>query len=297
MAEKITRIGLVANPEKASARLVVRRVARQVANQKRVPLTDLATARLADLNIESFPDIASVAKESDLLLVFGGDGTMLGAARAVAGLPTPILGVNIGGLGFLTAVQSARISQAIPRIWKGDFTLEERCLIQATGEAGPDRISLVALNDFVISRGATSRLIELEVRIDGEILTTYRCDGLIVSSPTGSTAYSLAAGGAIVSPAADVLTLTPICPHTLSNRSVIVPLDATVDVRVISPKPEVFLTADGQVQIPLFTGNLVKIRRSERTIRLVRLPGSSFFNTLRQKLNWSGSNITSHGTA
>lgn len=291
MGEKIKRVGLVANPEKISARLLVRRVARQIAKEQRVPITDAATARLADLSIEALPDITALAREVDLLLVFGGDGTMLGVARAVAGLATPILGINVGGLGFLTAVPAARISAALPKLWANDFVLEERSLIHTSGEVNHNPISLVALNDFVISRGATSRLIELEVKVDGEILTTYRCDGLIVSSPTGSTAYSLAAGGAIVSPNADVFTLTPICPHTLSNRSVIVRLDSTVEVTVVSPKPEVFLTADGQVQIPLFTGNTMKIRRGERTVRLVRLPGSSFFNTLRQKLNWSGSNV------
>ena len=291
MPEKIKRIGLVANPEKVSARLLVRRVARQIAKNNRVPITDVATARLADLNIESLPDIAAVARKVDLLLVFGGDGTMLGVARAVAGLPTPILGVNIGGLGFLTAIPSAKIAQALPRLWNGDFHIEERSLIQAFGQAGDDHINISALNDFVVSRGATSRLIELEVQVDAEPLTTYLCDGLIVSSPTGSTAYSLAAGGAIVSPNADVFTITPICPHTLSNRSVIVRLDSTVEVRVVSPKPEVFLTADGQVQIPLYAGNTVKIRRGERTIRLVRLPGTTFFHTLQQKLNWSGTNV------
>ena len=291
MPEKIKRIGLVANPEKVSARLLVPRVARQIAKNNRVPITDVATARLADLNIESLPDIAAVARKVDLLLVFGGDGTMLGVARAVAGLPTPILGVNIGGLGFLTAIPSAKIAQALPRLWNGDFHIEERSLIQAFGQAGDDHINISALNDFVVSRGATSRLIELEVQVDAEPLTTYRCDGLIVSSPTGSTAYSLAAGGAIVSPNADVFTITPICPHTLSNRSVIVRLDSTVEVRVVSPKPEVFLTADGQVQIPLYAGNTVKIRRGERTIRLVRLPGTTFFHTLQQKLNWSGTNV------
>ena len=296
MADKLTRIGLVANPEKVSARLLVRRVASQLAKSNRIPLTDVATARLADLSIESFPDVTSVARNSDVLLVFGGDGTMLGAARAVAGVQTPLLGVNVGGLGFLTAVPSSGLAKALQKLWQGDFTIEERSLIQATGRAGDDLIDLPALNDFVISRGATSRLIELEVRIDGETLTTYRCDGLIVSSPTGSTAYSLAAGGAIVSPNADVFTITPICPHTLSNRSVIVRLDSAVEVRVVSPKPEVFLTADGQVQIPLFIGNVVKVQRSQRSVRLVRLPGSTFFTTLRQKLNWSGSNV-SYGPA
>jgi NAD+ kinase len=134
-------------------------------------------------------------------------------------------------------------------------------------------------------------LIDLEVAVNGEILTNYRCDGLIVSSPTGSTAYSLAAGGAVVSPSAPVLTITPICPHTLSNRSVIVGSESIVEVKVLSHKLEIFLTADGQVQLPLFTGTTVVVKKSSRTVRLVRLPGSSFFRTLRQKLNWSGSAV------
>ncbi len=147
------------------------------------------------------------------------------------------------------------------------------------------------MNDFVISRGATSRLIELAVTVDAEELTRYRCDGLIVSSPTGSTAYSLAAGGAVVSPDSEVLTITPICPHTLSNRSVIVPMDSIVQVTVLSERVDTMLTADGQVQTPLNTGDFVQMRQSKFAVRLVRLRGSSFFQTLRQKLHWSGSHI------
>jgi len=134
-------------------------------------------------------------------------------------------------------------------------------------------------------------LIELEVAVDGDILTRYRCDGLIVCSPTGSTAYSLSAGGAIVSPAADVLALTPICPHTLSNRSVIVSLDSTVRVKVLGERVETMLTADGQKLVPLCFGDVIAIRRSRHSIRLLHLAGSSFFETLRRKLNWSGSNV------
>ena len=152
-------------------------------------------------------------------------------------------------------------------------------------------IAELALNDFVISRGATSRLIELAVTVDAEELTRYRCDGLIVSSPTGSTAYSLAAGGAVVSPDSEVLTITPICPHTLSNRSVIVPMDSIVQVTVLSERVDTMLTADGQVQTPLNTGDFVQMRQSKFAVRFVRLRGSSFFQTLRQKLHWSGSHI------
>jgi len=289
--DKIRVIGLCANPEKPEARGLIRQTARLIERAGLAVRTDAATARLAGLEGAALPDAASLARASDLLLVFGGDGTMLGAARAVAGLPTPMLGVNIGGLGFLTAIHGSALARQLPALWRGEFAIEERALIQAVGSAGGRKFSLMALNDFVISRGATSRLIELEVKVNGAPLTNYRCDGLIITSPTGSTAYSLAAGGAIVSPDAPVLTITPICPHTLSNRSVIVSDDAVVEARVLSSKIEISLTADGQVQLPLAAGDTIAVRRSRKSIRLARLPGSSFFQTLRQKLNWSGSNL------
>ena len=153
------------------------------------------------------------------------------------------------------------------------------------------RLHQIALNDFVFGRGFESRMIELEVSVDAQVLTCYRCDGLILCSPTGSTAYSLSAGGAVVCPSAEVITITPICPHTLSNRSVVVSLNSRVQVKVISHKLEVKLTADGQVQTALAAGDMVTIRRSRKYVRLMHLAGSSFFETLRQKLNWSGSNI------
>jgi NAD+ kinase len=289
--EQITRIGVTANPDKVEARQVIRRALRQIQSADRQVLADQSTVQLAGLNVPSVPDIPALARASDLLVVFGGDGTMLGAARALGGSRTPILGVNIGGLGFLTALPAAQFAEQMPNLWQGDFSIEERCLIEAAGNLAGDPFAQLALNDFVISRGATSRLIELEVQVNGETLTTYRCDGLIVSSPTGSTAYSLAAGGAVVTPTAPVLTITPICPHTLSNRSVIVSIDSTVEVTVLSQKLEIFLTADGQVQAPLFRGSKIAVRKSRKTVRLVRLPGSSFFKTLRQKLNWSGSHV------
>ena len=292
LAKSIRRVGLVANADKPAAVQLVRRAARLIASARREVITDSATARLAQLRqTPTAPDAAALARETDLLLVFGGDGTMLRVARETAGTRTPIVGINVGSLGFLTDVQSHQLPLALRQIWAGESVLEMRSLIAATGRTHGEAINETALNDFVISRGAAPRLIELQVRVDGAPLTRYRCDGLIVCTPTGSTAYSLSAGGAVVSPTADVFALTPICPHTLSNRSVIIGLDSTVQVKVLSERVETILTADGQKMIPLEAGDEITIRRSRHGIRLLHLAGSSFFETLRRKLNWSGSPI------
>ena len=291
LADNIKRVGLIAHPGKVANRTLLQKAAQLIRRGGREVVAEAAAAQLAGLRCPTCPDAATLARQADLLLVFGGDGTMLRVAREAAGQQTPILGVKVGGLGFLTAVQSPQLPRALQQIWAGEFFLESRPLIEAKGRARGVAVAQQSLNDFVISRGAASRLIELEVSVGDQILTHYRCDGLIISSPTGSTAYSLAAGGAIVSPDAEVLTLTPICPHTLSNRSVIVRLDSTVRVKVLSETVETTLTSDGQVPFPLVTGDVITISRSRHSIRLLRLPGSSFFETLRQKLHWSGSNV------
>ena len=265
----------------------MREAADLIRASRRNVLTDQATAVLADIDAPTHVDAAAVAREADLLMVFGGDGTMLRVAREIAGQRTPMLGINAGGLGFLTDVQAHQLPRALKELWSGETVLETRPLIEAVNHDWSFR----AVNDFVITRSCSPRLIELEVAVDGEMLTVYRCDGLIVCSPTGSTAYSLAAGGAVVSPAAEVFTLTPICPHTLSNRSVIVNLDSVVTVRVLSRRVETILTADGQQPRPLAAGDLVTIRRSKHEVRLLHLAGSSFFETLRRKLGWSGSHV------
>ena len=290
-ADKIKRVGLIANPDKSACRAVVQRAAALVAEAGRIVLADKATADLARLKATVGQDVQQLTRQADLILVFGGDGTMLRVARDVAGFNTPILGINVGGLGFLTAVSSEQLPDALASIWSADYIVEPRSLIEATGQAQNRPIQQSALNDFVISRGTVPRLIELEVSVDDAVLTRYRCDGLIVSSPTGSTAYSLAAGGAIVSPNAEIFALTPICPHTLSNRSVIVSLNSVVRARILSRRVETILSADGQVQTQLSAGDSVEIRRSQRCVRLLRLAGTSFFETLRQKLHWSGSNV------
>ncbi len=246
LPDKIRRVGLVANPDKVNCRPAVQKAAALITEAGRLVLSDKPTADLAGLKAAGSPDTRQLTRQADLILVFGGDGTMLRVAREAAGSNTPILGINVGGLGFLTAVSSEQLPRALACVWSGDFAVEPRSLIEAAGQ---------------------------------------------VSSPTGSTAYSLAAGGAIVSPNAEVFTLTPICPHTLSNRSVIVSLNSVVRVRVLSRKVETILSADGQVQTQLSAGDIVEIRRSQRGVRLLRLSGSSFFETLRQKLHWSGSNV------
>jgi NAD+ kinase len=289
--EPVRRLGLLANPEKESSAAVVSAAARVAAELGFSLVATGETAALGGIAAEIHDDPRELAAACDVLMVFGGDGTILGAARGIVGVGTPILGINIGGLGFLTAASSERLEESMRLLRARAFRVEERMLIQAVGMASGVPVNQVALNDFVFSRGMVSRLIDLGVRVDGEFLTHYRCDGLIVSSPTGSTAYSLAAGGAIVSPSAPVLTITPICPHTLSNRSLILSWDSEVEVEVLCPKLDVFLTADGQSQCPLDHGDVIQLKRGAAGVRLVRFDGDSFFSTLRQKLNWSGSNI------
>lgn len=286
----IRRVGLIANPEKPRSLSLVREVMASLKKRKCKVLGDPSTTERIPGLIPA-ADWIELAKESDVLLVFGGDGTMLKVAREVAGIDVPILGVNAGHLGFLTDISPARVDQALEFLLKGIYQIEDRAMLMAEISTAKSKQTQVALNDFVISRGIASRLIELEVRVNGEILTRYRCDGLIASSPTGSTAYSLAAGGAIVSPDAHVLLLTPICPHTLSIRPLVLNLDATVDVALMSPRLEATLAADGQLQTQLRRGDHVLIRRSPNRVRLLRLEGKSFFSTLRQKFAWSGSNL------
>lgn len=256
-----------------------------------VVVMDQATAGLLRGTVSALPDAAAVARAVDVLLVFGGDGTMLRAGRETAGSGTPIFGINTGHLGFLTGANLRQLPQAIEQLAAGLFRVVNRAVIEARGDVAGRPFELLALNDVVVSRGASSRVVELEVLVNGELLTRYRADGLIISTPTGSTAYSLSAGGAIVSPDAEVFALTPICPHTLSNRSVIVSLKSKLQIRVLNDKPATILSADGQVVQELAGGVEVTVRRSRRRVKLVQLDGQSFFGTLRAKLHWSGSAV------
>ena len=291
LADKIKRVGLIGNSEKVSCGGAVSKAARLVRAAGRRVFSDADTARLAGLQGTVCADAVELAHSVDMLLVFGGDGTMLRVAREIAGSQTPILGINTGNLGFLTAVPSNGLPQALRKVWNGEFNFEPRALIEANIRCDGKPIQHSALNDVVISRGIASKLIELHVSVDAEPLTRYRCDGLIISSPTGSTAYSLAAGGAVVFPTADVLQLTPICAHTLSNRSLVLPLSSVISIKVVNPKPSTVLSADGQLVTELSAGDEITICRGRRTVRLMHLQGSSFFETLRVKLHWRGTNL------
>jgi len=287
-ADKIRSVGLIGNPGKTACARTVERAAKLIRAAGRKLLCDPATAELSSLQATVCPDAVTLARSVDLLLVFGGDGTMLRVARDIAGSSTPVLGINVGGLGFLTAVPSDQLVRALKHLWHGEFDFERRALIEAEARNGGQPFRKLALNDIVVGRGEISRLIELEVDVNGEPLTSYRCDGLIVSSPTGSTAYSLAAGGAVVLPTADVFALTPICPHTLSNRSLIVPLSDTIHIRPVSQVAATILSADGEIISGLSAGDIVTVRRSRHSVRLIHLAGSSFFEALRRKLHWRG---------
>jgi len=288
LADKIKRVGLIGNSDKGSYASVVGEAAQLITAAGRKIYSDPVTAQHARLKTAICADARALTKQVDLLVVFGGDGTMLRVAREIAGSGTPILGINIGSLGFLTAVPSSELASALKQVWNNEFKFESRDLLQATGRANGRALKQIALNDIVMSRGIESRLIELDVRVDGELLTRYRCDGLIVSSPTGSTAYSLAAGGAVIFPTTEALALTPICPHTLSNRALVLPLTSTIEVSVITPKLATILSADGQVLREMFAGDQVTIRRSSHAVRLMHLSGTSFCETLRRKLHWRG---------
>lgn len=287
----IRRVGLIANPEKPIAGRVVRRAIGLLQSLHLTVHCDPGTVAAVEGEVPAVESVAYLARHSDMILVFGGDGTMLRVAREVAGLPVLILGINIGNLGFLTTVPAERMADVLKRITQGGFSVDERSLLESDLQCGAVRSTQSALNDFVIGRGLTSRLIELEVSVNDELLTRYRCDGLIVSSPTGSTAYSLAAGGAIVSPDAEVFMLTPICPHTLSIRPLVVSLNARLQVKLISSRLIATFAADGQQQTELSQGDIVTIHRSARSVRLLRPEGTNFFGTLRQKFGWSGSNV------
>jgi NAD+ kinase len=288
-ADNIHRVGLIGNPDKASCGRAVAHAALLIRATGRTLFTEPITARLAKITATTCPDSLQLARKVDLLLVFGGDGTMLRVARDIAGVATPMLGINIGGLGFLTAVPSDQIEKALKQIWQGGFKFERRALIEASTRVHGKLVRQLALNDIVIGRGEVARLIDLEVDVNGDPLTRYRCDGLIVSSPTGSTAYSLAAGGAVVLPTAEVFALTPICPHTLSNRSLIVPLNATIHIKPVSERTAAtILSADGEVITELALGDVVTVRRSRHSVKLMQLADSSFFEALRRKLQWRG---------
>lgn len=228
----------------------------------------------------------------DLALVLGGDGTLLAMAKAIAesGHDIPILAVNFGSLGFLTEITRPEIFESLDRVLNGQATHDQRMMLRTTSTRGGQASAThLALNDIVFTRTALSRMIELSVSVGDQFVTTVKADGLIVATPTGSTAYNLAAGGPIVHPSMDALVLTPIAPHTLTNRPIVIPTERDVRVKSASANAgdEVFVTVDGQTGFGLQQGDEIAIVKADRKLRLVRATTRSYFEVLRQKLKWN----------
>jgi NAD+ kinase len=224
---------------------------------------------------------------TDLLIVLGGDGTLLSAARLAAQRKVPILAVNLGGLGFLTTVSQDEIYSILEEIFSGKHRVSERVMLEAEiVRAGAVIRKQNALNDAVLNKAALARIMDLELHVDGEYVTTYKADGLILSTPTGSTGYSLAAGGPIVYPTVEAFVVTPICPHTLTNRPLVIPDSATIEVDFKAEDDAVFLTLDGQVGIELVRGDHIRVRKAPEKLLLVRPARKTYYQILRSKLKW-----------
>jgi NAD+ kinase len=245
---------------------------------------DTESARLynADDGIER----AALAAQVDLVVVLGGDGTLLSVTRGEVG-DTPILGINMGSLGFLTEHSADNLFPMLQSALEGRADLQRRERLEVT-VSSPDRelTRSWVLNDAVINKGALARIIVLSVHVDGEFVSHFRADGLIVSTPTGSTAYNLSAAGPILYPTLDIIVVTPICPHALTNRPIVLSPDSVVEIRLESPAEEVYLTLDGQQGFPVSNRDLIRIRRCPEPIYLVTEPSMSFFQVLHHKLKW-----------
>ena len=279
------QIGLVANSRKAQAPETVARVREVFAGDAVSIVLEADTARMMG---EEPPE--SFTAGSDLILSLGGDGTLLETLRRMEGADIPVAGINIGTLGFLTTCQDEQLEAFAEAVRANTITIVERSMlrVEVTDTSAKDHV-LLAVNEVVIARGETGRMVNLEARVDDELLHEYKADGLIVATPTGSTAYSLSAGGPLIGPNAEVFVITPICPHSLSDRSLIVTDDSRVTVQPCGDKSEpILFTVDGRDVLRLAPQSTVVVTRAESCMRLVRMPDHSFYETLRRKLHWHG---------
>jgi len=236
------------------------------------------------VNTTEMPEIPG---HVDMIVVLGGDGTLLSIARLVGDNHVPIVGVNLGGLGFLTEIHLEELYPVLERVMRGDYETDEReVLIASVLRRGEKRAEFSVLNDAVINKGALARIIDLETSINGEYLVTFKSDGLILSTPTGSTAYNLSAGGPIVYPSLHCIIVTPICSHTLTNRPIVIPDEVIIRIVLKTHDQEVILTLDGQQGFALEYGDVVEVRKAPSRIYLVKSPYRHYFGLLREKLKW-----------
>ncbi len=283
MSERIRRVAVVAKRSSAEAIETAHELAAWLEEHGREAVLDEVTAGSAGAdNGVSFDELDSC----DLVVVLGGDGTLLSVARALA-TEVPILGVNMGRLGFLTEVARTELYPVLEDVFAGAYELEERSMLDVELRRDDEVVERFrVLNDAVIGKSALARIIELTIEVHGDHVARYRGDGLIVATPTGSTAYNLSAGGPIIEPGLPLLVITPICPHTLSQRPIVVPLASRIEIRLETPREEVFLTLDGQEGASLAHGDVVRVQPSSIGVRLVRTSGRTFYDILRGKLHW-----------
>ena len=281
---KIRKVGIVAKVASREAAFVAHELAEWLRRRDLEVGLDQATLRARGSAERAFYP----GEPCDLVVVLGGDGTLLSVARTV-GPAAPILGINLGTLGFLTEVSRGELYPSLVQVLAGRFRVEERSLFDVELQRnGSGVLRYQVLNDAVITKSALARIIELPLRIDGHLIARFRADGLIISTPTGSTAYNLSAGGPILSPLLPVAVLTPICPHALSLRPIVVPDTGPIEVTLETQREEVYLTLDGQEGTSLGFRDVVRLGRSGSRVRLVKVSGRGFFDSLRGKLRWGG---------
>jgi len=279
-------IGIISRPRRSNLSVVAPPLLKWLEERKVQALYDEETAGSLPGSVKG-KTRQQVSDASQLLLVLGGDGTLLAAAHLAAPRGIPILPINMGSLGFLTSFTLDELYPALEDTLEGRFSMSERVMLQVELERGGKVIeNQRVLNEVVVNKGALARMIELELRIDGDFVCRYRADGLIVASPTGSTAYSLSAGGPIVHPGVESFIITPICAHMLSDRPLVVRDTSSVEMKLSGNTESVFLTLDGQRGIPLQATDLVRISRSKELLKLIQPPRKSYFEILRNKLKW-----------
>lgn len=282
--KKAEKIGIIAKTTRKESRKVVKNLVNYLRRKKTLILLDRDTGTL--IGAKGGLERDQIAARVDLLVVIGGDGTLLTAARSAGKTKTPILGINLGSLGFLTEVALDELYESIDRGLKGKLTIETRMMLQAEVFRKKESLGKFSLlNDIVINKSALARIVDLSVEIDGYYVTTYKADGLIVSTPTGSTAYSLSAGGPIVFPDMKAILITPICPHTLTHRPLVIPSHAKIAIKLMTEE-DVYFTLDGQRGFPMRNGDVVRVSKSKNVVQLIRPFERNYFDLLRRKLKW-----------
>lgn len=283
-------LGLIVNDSKPRARELLESLIRDFSGYDVELHLEGRAARL--VGAEKSASEQELAATCDLLIVLGGDGTILDALHSLGDTLLPLFGINLGSLGFLTTVGATEIARAVHAIMAREYVLSERTLLKVEIiRNGAAILTRSVLNDAVASRGEVSRLVRLNVQLGDTVLTQYNADGLIVATPTGSTAYSLSAGGPILDPESGVFIVNPICPHVLTNRSVIVADSTPITITAADENPDVILTLNGRVVQRIESGDTIRITRAAKRLPLAMLPGISFFDVLRQKLKWSGAAV------